>query len=86
MAKKVNLTKEYELGENFRRVIEFLSEVLIIVAIVFMAKWVEPIMLKILDIQDGRMLLGLLILIFLLVGLILRETVGKLKYKERTRK
>ena len=86
MSKKIDPIKEYELWENLRRVLEFLSEVLIIVAIVFMAKWIEPIMLEILNIQDGRMFFGFLILVFLLMGLILRETVGKLKYKERMRK
>lgn len=86
MNKKINLIKEYKLWENLRRILELFSEVLIIVAIVFMAKWIEPIILRILNIQDGRMLLGFLIAIFLLLGLILRETVGKLKYKERTRK
>ena len=82
MNKKLNLVKKYELWENLRRMIGFLSEVLIIIAIVFMAKWIEPIVFQILNIQDGRMLLGLIIIIFLLLGLTLRETVEKLKYKK----
>lgn len=86
MNKKVDFVKEHQLWENLRRMVNVLSEVLIIVAIVFMAKWIEPIILQILDIQDGRGLLGGLIAIFLLLGLALRETVKKLEEKEKIRK